>query len=101
MSNNEDISQSADYLQALNIHHLLEIQANLRAEAPAIGGSGNPPISFRRLLQLAEQTVKTLNDMGIGRNDRVAMVSPNGLEIACAFFAVSSVATFAPINSQC
>jgi amino acid adenylation domain-containing protein len=101
MSNHEYISQSADYIQPLNIHHLLEVQANRRAEDMAIGGSGTPPISFRRLLQLVEQTAKTLNAMGIGRNDRVAMVSPNGPEMACAFLAVSSAATFAPINPQC
>lgn len=101
MSNNEHTPESGAYLQPLNIHHLLEIQASRRAEAIAICGAANPPISFRRLLQLVENTAKTLNDMGIGKNDRVAIVSPNGPEMACAFLAVSSAASFAPINPQC
>jgi acyl-CoA synthetase (AMP-forming)/AMP-acid ligase II len=36
--------------------------------------------------------------MGIGRNDRVAIVLPNGPEMAAAFVAVASSATTAPLN---
>jgi amino acid adenylation domain-containing protein len=101
MSNGERISQSVDYPKPLSIHHLLEIQGDRRANAVAIAGLGNSLLSFRRLLLQVEQAAKTLNALGIGRNDRVAMVTPNGPETASAFFAVSSAATFAPLNPAC
>ena len=43
-------------------------------------------------------TVQTLHTMGFGRNDRVALVLPNGPEMAVAFLAVAAGATCAPLN---
>ena len=40
----------------------------------------------------------TLNALGIGRGDRVAIVLPNGPEMATAFVAVACGATTAPLN---
>jgi amino acid adenylation domain-containing protein len=93
--------QFVDYPKPLSIHHLLEIQRDRRANAFAIAGLEHSPLSFGRLLLQVEQTAKTLNGLGIGRNDRVAMVAPNGPGMASAFLAVSSVATFAPLNPAC
>jgi acyl-CoA synthetase (AMP-forming)/AMP-acid ligase II len=42
--------------------------------------------------------VATLNAIGMGRNDRVAIVLPNGPEMATAFLAVAAGATSAPLN---
>ena len=39
-----------------------------------------------------------LNAIGIGRGDRVAIVLPNGPEMATAFLAVACGATTAPLN---
>jgi acyl-CoA synthetase (AMP-forming)/AMP-acid ligase II/acyl carrier protein len=39
-----------------------------------------------------------LNNYGLGRNDRVALVLPNGPEMAVAFLSVISGATCAPLN---
>ena len=39
-----------------------------------------------------------LNALGIGRGDRVAIVLPNGPEMATAFVAVAAGATTAPLN---
>jgi acyl-CoA synthetase (AMP-forming)/AMP-acid ligase II len=39
-----------------------------------------------------------LNGFGIGRNDRVAIMLPNGPEMAAAFLAIGSGATAAPLN---
>ena len=101
MSNADLIPQSVDCPKPLSIHHMLEIQADRRASAVAIAGLGDRPLSFRQLLLQVEQAAKTLNALGIGRNDRVAMVSPNGPEMASAFLALSSAATFAPLNPSC
>ena len=50
------------------------------------------------LRALAGRTVDELNRFGIGRNDRVAMVLPNGPEMAAGFLAIASGATTAPLN---
>jgi acyl-CoA synthetase (AMP-forming)/AMP-acid ligase II len=44
------------------------------------------------------RTVAALAARGIGRNDRVAIVLPNGPEMATAFVAVAAGATTAPLN---
>ena len=67
-------------------------------DAPAIGAPGRPPLTHRGLRALAGRTRESLNAMGIGRHDRVAMVLPNGPEMAAAFVAIASGATTAPLN---
>lgn len=66
--------------------------------APAISAPERPALSYAGLRDLARQTVFTLNRMGIGRNDKVAIVLPNGPEMACAFIALGCGATTAPLN---
>jgi len=66
--------------------------------APAIGTPGRPWLTHQGLRTLAARTVADLNAMGIGRNDRVAMVLPNGPEMAAAFIAIATGATTAPLN---
>ena len=66
--------------------------------APAIGTPGRPWLTHAALRALAARTVRDLNAMGIGRNDRVAMVLPNGPEMAAAFVAIACGATTAPLN---
>jgi len=69
------------------------------AEAPAIRApEGRPPLSHAGLRALAERTVAALNARGIGRGDRVAIVLPNGPEMATCFLAVACGATTAPLN---
>src|SRR5262249_27671275 len=68
------------------------------AAAPAIGAPGRPPLSHAALRALAERTTASLNAMGIGRNDRVAMVLPNGPEMGAGFVAVAAGATAAPLT---
>jgi len=89
---------SVDYLKAPGIHQLLEIQADRRPDAIAIAAPERTPLSFHRLLLHAKEVVQTLNALGIGRNDRVAVVAPNGPEMASAFLTISSGATFGPLN---
>src|SRR6202451_1064680 len=67
-------------------------------EAPAIGAPERPSLTHKSLRELAMRTVQSLNGMGIGRNDRVAIVLPNGPEMAAAFIAIAAGATTAPLN---
>lgn len=69
-----------------------------RAEHIAIAAPDRPPLSYRALRDLAARTVRDLNAMGIGRHTPVAIVLPNGPEMAAAFIAVASGATTAPLN---
>jgi acyl-CoA synthetase (AMP-forming)/AMP-acid ligase II len=90
--------QRINSANALSIPHLLQIQVEQKANAAAVIARERSPLSFRRLCLQAEQTVRSLNSLGIGRNDRVAAVLLNGPEMAAAFLCVSSAVTFAPLN---
>jgi oxalate---CoA ligase len=68
------------------------------ASRPAIRAPERPALSFAGLRALAERTVATLNGIGIGRGDRVAIVLPNGPEMAASFVAIACGATTAPLN---
>lgn len=68
------------------------------AAAPAIRAPGRPALSYAGLRDLAGATIARLNAIGIGRNDRVAIVLPNGPEMAGAFIAIGAGATTAPLN---
>jgi len=67
-------------------------------DVPAIGAPDRPWLSHAALHGLAHRTVAALNAIGIGRNDRVALVLPNGPEAATAFLAIACGATTAPLN---
>jgi acyl-CoA synthetase (AMP-forming)/AMP-acid ligase II len=67
-------------------------------EDPAIGAPETPSLPHRALRELAARTVASLNAAGIGRDDRVAIVLPNGPEMAAAFLCVGAGATTAPLN---
>jgi acyl-CoA synthetase (AMP-forming)/AMP-acid ligase II len=65
---------------------------------PAIGAPGREWLTHGGLRALMERTVAALNGMGIGCGDRVAIVLPNGPEMAAAFIAIAGGATTAPLN---
>lgn len=67
-------------------------------EAVAITGPGRKPLTHSGVRQLVASTVTRLNELGVGRNDRVAIVLPNGPEMAVAFLAIAAGATTAPLN---
>ncbi len=66
--------------------------------APALSAPGRAPLSYSALRQLMTATRDRLNGAGIGRNDRVAIVLPNGPEMAAAFVSIGAAATTAPLN---
>ncbi len=72
------------------------IEAN--AAPRAIGAPGRPWLDGPGLASLARAVSSTLNAAGIGRNDRVAIVLPNGPEMATCFLAIAACATAAPLN---
>ncbi|MDA8048445.1 MAG: acyl--CoA ligase [Rhodospirillales bacterium] len=77
------------------------ILARLEARAPAaraIGAPGRPWLDTRALLALAAETRARLAAVGIGRGDRLAIVLPNGPEMAAAFVSVAAATCAAPLN---
>ena len=81
-----EITPVLDFIKAAN------------SESAAINAPGQEALSYGELLKLVENTVLTLNRNGIRRNDRVAVVFPNGAEMAAAFIAISCATTAAPLN---
>jgi acyl-CoA synthetase (AMP-forming)/AMP-acid ligase II len=81
-----------------SIRQLLEMHAERQPDAPAIGAPGREPLRYARLLGQVEKTVGALAGMGLGRNDPVALVLPNGPEQAVAFVAIASGMSCAPLN---
>jgi acyl-CoA synthetase (AMP-forming)/AMP-acid ligase II len=65
---------------------------------PAIGAPGRPTLSYAELRDHVTRTVERLNGLGVGRNDAVAIVLPNGPEMASAFVSIGAGATTAPLN---
>jgi acyl-CoA synthetase (AMP-forming)/AMP-acid ligase II len=64
----------------------------------AIGAPGRQALTHGGLRNLVRRTVTALNGLGVGRGDRVALVLPNGPEMATAFLGIACGATTAPLN---
>jgi acyl-CoA synthetase (AMP-forming)/AMP-acid ligase II len=77
---------------------LTELLAVGAADAIAIRALDAQPLTYNALRANVKRTVDTLNGFGIGRQDRVAIVLPNGPEMAVSFVSVAAGATAAPLN---
>jgi acyl-CoA synthetase (AMP-forming)/AMP-acid ligase II len=77
---------------------ILELLARGRDGDTALGAPGRPPLTFAELRAHVTRVVARLNGLGIGRNDAVAIVLPNGPEMASAFVSIGAGATTAPLN---
>jgi acyl-CoA synthetase (AMP-forming)/AMP-acid ligase II/acyl carrier protein len=67
-------------------------------QAPAIQAPGKETLSYQKLSRQIQSTALQLTRLGIRPGDRLAVVLPNGSEMATAFLAISSVCTCAPLN---
>ncbi|HEY1735912.1 MAG TPA: AMP-binding protein, partial [Methylovirgula sp.] len=82
----------------VSIRTLQDLLAVGRGDAAAITAPGTQALTYDAFRKLVADTVATLNGFGIGRNDRVAIVLPNGPEMATSFVAIATGATAAPLN---
>jgi len=80
------------------IGELIAFRAERAAGKTAILAPGRGELASNRLHAQVEAVVETLNLAGIGRGDRVAVVLPNGPDMAVAFLGVTAAATCAPLN---
>lgn len=67
-------------------------------DAPAILAPERTALSHGALRRQMRTAADRLHELGIGRGDRVAIVLPNGPEMAAAFLSVAAAATTAPLN---
>ena len=81
-----------------SLSQLLRQQAERRPGAPAILAPGRPPLTYARLSAHVDDVGRTLRTLGVGDRDRVAVVLPNGPEMAVAILTVSTRAACAPLN---
>ncbi len=78
--------------------HVAQLLAGARPEATALSAPGRDPLVHGALKSELAAVAGALNGFGIGRADRVAIVLPNGPEMAAAFLGVVAVAAAAPLN---
>jgi len=78
--------------------HMLEHHAKRIPNTPVILAPGRAPLTYSRLYQHIDEMGRTLRAMGIARRDRVAVMLPNGPEVAVTVLTVASSATCAPMN---
>ena len=80
------------------IFDLLAARASMAPDDAAVLAPGRAPLTYAGLYRQAQGVVVWLNERGIGPNDRVAVVLPDGPEMAVASLSIASGATFAPLN---
>ncbi len=83
---------------ASTVWSLIEQATTLRGDACALLAPGREPLSYEALAEQTRRVAGALRAAGIGAGDRVAVVLPNGPEMASAFLAVASCAGCAPLN---
>ncbi|HJV61615.1 MAG TPA: AMP-binding protein [Albitalea sp.] len=77
---------------------LLERRASEQPDAPAILAPGREALGYGALWQQVQDVAAALQSMGMSPSDRVAIVLPNGPEMATAFLACAACAACAPLN---
>jgi acyl-CoA synthetase (AMP-forming)/AMP-acid ligase II/acyl carrier protein len=80
------------------LFNLILNQGRKNPDAPAVLTPDDKVIPYRVLSDHLQATTLQLTRMGIRPGDRLAVVLPNGPEMATAFLAISSVCTCAPLN---
>ena len=79
-------------------HTLTDLLSTGAGDAVALAAPGRPALTHAGLRGLAQRTVASLNALGAGRNDRVAIVLANGPEMAACFLGAACGVTTAPLN---
>lgn len=80
---------------AETIYELLVAQDD---QLPAIGAPSRDWLKYGALKALSAEVEARLRGFGIGPTDRVAIVLPNGPEMAAAFVTIAQAAVTAPLN---
>lgn len=79
----------------MTMHHILAVG---EADKIALTAPNRPDTSYQALRAHCQKIGRQLASRGLTHKDRVAIVLPNGPEMATAFVAVSSYMSAAPLN---
>jgi acyl-CoA synthetase (AMP-forming)/AMP-acid ligase II len=82
----------------MNILQMLHERARSTPESHALHAPDRAPLDYRTLDTHVARTAASLVRRGIERDDIIAVVLPNGPEMATAFLSVSATAVCAPLN---
>jgi acyl-CoA synthetase (AMP-forming)/AMP-acid ligase II len=77
---------------------LIRMLAAADEAAVAVSAPGRPALTHGELRHLVQRTLATLSGLGLGRNDRVAIVLANGPEMATCFISAACGVATAPLN---
>ena len=81
-----------------DIRELLRASAESNPQGYAVLGAGFEPLQYGQLLSQIDDVGSALRSWGIKRQDRVALVLPNGPWMATAFLGIAAHAECAPLN---
>ena len=81
-----------------SIISILKYYAERNPEAVAILASDESPMTYSELFQAVMGINQFLSSQGLRREDRVALVLPNGIEMVVAFLGILSHSVVAPLN---
>ena len=82
----------------ISIRELLAEHAAQSPQAEALSAPGRMHLSCQGLLRQVDFVIQALRSWGLGRRDRVALVLPNGPDMAVAFLGIAAGAACAPLN---
>lgn len=75
---------------------LTALVADHPSDALALGAPGRAWLTYGGLRETAARTAADLRRFGVGARDRVAIVLPNGPDMAASFYCIAQAATTAP-----
>ena len=96
--NSQQITNSIGVQPPRGLAELVAIWGHRTSLAPALLAPGRPILTYGGLLSQMWQIDAALAAAGIGHGDRVAIVLPNGPEMAVATVATAAYAACAPLN---
>jgi acyl-CoA synthetase (AMP-forming)/AMP-acid ligase II/acyl carrier protein len=83
---------------AQSIPQRIEWWLALHGKRIALAAPDHDSLTYTALFEQVADIVAGLNNLAVGRGDRVALVLPDGLKMAIAFLGLSAGATCAPLN---
>jgi len=95
---NADPVQMGDPARQYCLLQLVREQAERNPNASFILAPGRRPLTYGRLSRQVEYVLEALHSLSVSREDCVAMVIPDGPEMAVASVAITSGAVCAPLN---
>ena len=93
-----DLMEGREVVQGSTIQMLVDVHANETPQAIAIAAPGRVSLTYDELRGHIRSVAAQFNSLGIGRGDRVAVVLPNGPEMAVAFLSIAERGGRGPVE---